>query len=246
MGGLCLALLPGLDGTGDLFRPLRDVIPPSVDTRVISYPTDAFRSYSELLGLVATRLRDEQDLVLVAESFSGALALRYAAAFPRQVRGVVLCASFVRPPVPGWVRWFCKPALFMVPPPAFVMRRLMLGRAAPDALVRAVRDAIARVSPRVLAGRLADVLRIDAADALRECQAPVLYLAARGDAVVRRSALGVIRAVRGDVRVAEIDGPHLLLQREPAAAWLEIARFLATIGLGPAPRGDSCAGASVP
>ena len=234
-----MALLPGLDGTGDLFRPLLDVIPPSMNTRVISYPTDAIRSYSELLGLVEARLRDERDLVLVAESFSGPLALRYAAAFPKQVRGVVLCASFVRPPVPGWVRWFCSAAVFFRPPPALVVRRLMVGRDAPEALVEAVRVAIRRVRPAVLAGRVKEVLCVDAVPALRACASPVLYLTARRDALMGHSALRAIQDVRGDVRVAELDAPHLLLQREPAAAWGEIAGFLTTIGLGPAPAGDS-------
>ena len=236
MAAPCVALLPGLDGTGDLFRPLLDVIPPWVNTRVISYPADTSHSYSELLGLIEARLRDEPDVVLVAESFSGPLALRYAAAWPGRVRGVVLCASFVRPPLPRWVLWFCRAAVFRMAPPAFLVRRLMVGGGASAALVKAVRDAVRQVRPRVLAGRLREAVETDAVTALRDCSAPILYLAARGDALVGASAVRAIRAVRDDVRFVELDGPHLLLQREPGAAWREVERFLAAIGLAPAQR----------
>src|SRR3712207_7220422 len=40
--------LPGLDGTGELFRPLLNVIPRDVPTRVIDYPIDRPLSYDQL------------------------------------------------------------------------------------------------------------------------------------------------------------------------------------------------------
>jgi hypothetical protein len=102
----------------------------------------------------------------------------------------------------------------------------MVGRGAPASLVRAVKAAIARVSPPVLAGRVKEVFDVDCAAALRDCSAPVLYLAATGDALVGRSAAKAVHDVRRDVRVRRIEGPHLLLQREPLRAWREIERFL--------------------
>src|SRR6476659_7993753 len=117
-----IVLMPGLDGTGDLFRPLLGVIPPRYATRVVTYPVDRFIPYADLLGVVEQQIGDEVDVVLVAESFSGPLAVRYAAARPERVAAVVLCASFVRPPFWGWLRWFLVPAWFRAPPPGFVIR----------------------------------------------------------------------------------------------------------------------------
>src|SRR3982751_5682640 len=126
-----IALLPGLDGTGDLFGPLLEVIPPGLPTRVVAYPVDRALSYPDLLRVVEAQLQKEADLVLVAESFSGPLALRYAAAHPGRVSAVVLCASFVGSPVPRWLRMFCTPLVFRFPPPAAALRWFMIGRDAP-------------------------------------------------------------------------------------------------------------------
>jgi hypothetical protein len=50
--------------------------------------------------------------------------------------------------------------------------------------------------------------------------------------LVGEGSLDRIREVRGDVRVAPVDGPHLLLQVEAERAWGEIRGFLAGIGVG--------------
>ena len=239
--GPTIVLLPGMDGTGELFAPLLGAIPAGVKARVVSYPVDRALSYDALVGVVAESLAEEAGVVLVAESYSGPVALRYAGANPGRVRGVVLCASFVRPPVPRWLRWFVWPVLFRVRPPAVVVRRLMVGRDAPDSLVRAVREAVGTVRPPVLAGRLREVLAVDCADALGRCPAPVLWLVAGRDRLLRRSD-AVIGGLPG-VTVRTVDGPHLLLQREPGACWEVIAGFVERVGAGPAggvPLGESC------
>jgi pimeloyl-[acyl-carrier protein] methyl ester esterase len=227
-----IILLPGMDGTGDLFRPLLSVIPSNVSTRVISYPTDQALSYRALFDLIVEQLSGEREMVLVAESFSGPLALQFAAQHPSRIQAVVLCATFVHSPVPRALRYFVSPPLFRVPVPAAVVRRLMIGPGADASLVRQVQRAIRRVRPRVLAQRMRDVLRVNAEDALRQCAAPILYIAARQDAQVPASAIERIRAIRKDVRVATLDGPHLLLQAKPAECWRVIAAFLNEIGVG--------------
>lgn len=221
-----LILLPGMDGTGELFRPLLDVIPHHLPRRVVSYPEDQPLSYDELLRFVGRSLAPEGDVVLLAESFSGPVAVRYAAAHPDAVRAVVLCASFVRAPVPRWVRFLVTPLLFHVPLPSFAVRRLMAGRDAPDALVAAVKAAVLRVRPGVLARRVREVFDVDCADALARCPAPVLYLAGGDDALVGPRGVEAVRVACPGMTVRTIEGPHLLLQARPSDCWREIARFL--------------------
>ena len=221
-----LILLPGLDGTGDLFAPLLSVIPRSVSARVIAYPCERRLSYDELFGLLENLLAAENEMILLAESFSGPLALRYASVNPERVRGVILCGSFIRSPVPRWLGIFVRPVVFHLPLPAFFILRLLVGPGASDELVRAVRRAIQKVRPCILAWRMKDVFEVDCADALRRCAVPILYLAAARDALVRRSSVEGILAIRSDVEIRTIDAPHLLLQREPAAAWKKISQFL--------------------
>ena len=238
MGEATIILLPGMDGTGELFSPLLGVIPPGVKARVVSYPVDRATSYDVLVGVVGEALADEPAVVLVAESFSGPVALRYALANPGRVRAVVMCASFVRPPAPRWLAWGVWPVLFRMRPPAAVVRRLMVGRDAPEALVRAVREAVGKVRPAVLAGRLRDVLAVDCLDALRRCPAPVLWLVAGGDRLLRRAhAEGVARDLP-HVTFRTVDGPHLLLQREPTACWEIISEFVGRTCAPPADRAE--------
>lgn len=221
-----LIFLPGLDGTGDLFSPLLELIPPRFQKRIVAYPVDQPLSYDDLLELVKNQLLDEGEVVLIAESFSGPLALRWAIMHPHRVRAVVLCASFIHPPIPRWLCRFARAFFFRLPLPKIVLRQLLVGLTAPAELVRWVKKTIRKVRPEVLAARVRAIGDLNCADALRECPLPVLYLAAAQDAIVGKSSLAAIMKVRGDVRVRTIAGPHMLLQVEPLAAWREIEMFI--------------------
>lgn len=253
-----LILLPGLDGTGDLFAPLVRVLPGGVAWRVVTFPGEESLTYPQLMDVVGEALRDARAAVLIAESFSGPLALWYAAANPGRVRAVVLSTTFVRPPAPGWMRLLARATLlrglmgagsggatgmgggdepaaggtrFGDGPRVDAIRAVLLNGARERGLARAVLAATRRVRPEVLALRLREVLRVDARAALRACRAPVLYLRGTRDRLVGAAAGRLVQRVRSDVRVREVAGPHLLLQAAPMAAWREIGAFLADVGI---------------
>jgi pimeloyl-ACP methyl ester carboxylesterase len=155
------------------------------------------------------------------------LAVRYAVAEPRRVRALVLCASFVCAPAPRWLRHLVFPLLFRLPPPDGVVRRLMVGTDASAELVREVKSAVRRVSPAVLARRLRDVLTVDCSDDLRRCDVPILWLAPTSDKLIRPADVAGLGDMNPGLTVRAIEGPHLLLQARPAAAWLAVEDFLA-------------------
>jgi pimeloyl-ACP methyl ester carboxylesterase len=224
-----LILLPGLHGTADLFLPLLNVIPPDLPTRIISYPTSECLSYDDLFRLIDAQLSNEKSIILIAESFSGPLALRYAAMHPARVRAVILCASFIRSPIPRWLR-FCAPSFFFrLPTPTFALRHFLLGRSASPALMHAVKQAIGTIHPRVMSRRLKEVFNLDCSPALKASSCPLLYLAAAHDNLVRSSSVNALRAARPDAQILTLPGPHLLLQAEPTAAWRAIQHFLKCI-----------------
>lgn len=64
---LQLVLLPGFDGTGELFWPLRAALGEDVASATVRY--DAERSLDEYIDSVA-RILPHENAVLVAESFS--------------------------------------------------------------------------------------------------------------------------------------------------------------------------------
>jgi pimeloyl-[acyl-carrier protein] methyl ester esterase len=105
-------LLPGLDGTGELFQSFLKVLPSSLTPQVVSYPTEQYLTYKELASLVRSVLLPQEPFVLLGESFSGPLSIKVAALSPPNLRAIILWASFVSNPVPlslaGWLRFQCQ------------------------------------------------------------------------------------------------------------------------------------------
>ena len=224
---ISLVLLPGMDGTGRMFAPLVKALPDWVNPVIVAYPTDQPLDYAGHLDIVRSALPDDRQLVLLGESFSGPLALM-AAAENSNVRGVILCASFIQSPLPAFVSRLS----FLVTPrtvrlvPWSIRRRMLLGGRG-SSIARSLLDTIhGSVSPGVMAARARSILSLDCTEALRTCPAPLLYLAASNDAIVTRRSLARIQQVRSDVSVATLDGPHLILQESPDAAARIVERFI--------------------
>jgi pimeloyl-ACP methyl ester carboxylesterase len=111
--------------------------------------------------------------------------------------------------------------------PAAVIRHFMAGDDAPEPLVREVQRAVAAVPAEVLAHRSAEALRVDARDALAAIAAPILFLAPTRDRLIRTDAHEDVTALRPEAEVAQVDGPHMILQRCPHASLARIEEFLA-------------------
>jgi pimeloyl-[acyl-carrier protein] methyl ester esterase len=225
---LATILLPGLDGTGRLFRPFLDALPPTLTPKVIAYPEDAVSHPAELLRLIETSLPSHGPFAVIAESFSGPLALRVAAAHPRQAIAVALVGAFVRNPVrflPSWLRFLIGSYLFRYPPPRFLVRQFLVGPQASPALVREVVDTLRLVAPTVLAARVRDALCVDAAEDFIECPAPLLYIEGTQDRLIDPATVGQLKSLRPDLACASIKAPHFILQRCPVEAAALIEAF---------------------
>lgn len=217
-----------MDGTGELFAPLLAQIPSQFHPHVITYPTDQLLGYDTLLEHIEHQINESEPVALVAESFSGPLAIRYAAKHPERVCAMVLCVSFVRFPVPQVVVSLSK--YFASARPADWMLRLLLaGWDAPPEMLQLLRRTIRRVDPRVLAHRFEEVARVDAREDLRRCTAPILYLGANDDHLVRSYRRREMELIQPQMVVRKIASPHLLLQTAPAEAWRCIEEFLMRI-----------------
>jgi pimeloyl-ACP methyl ester carboxylesterase len=223
-----LVLLPGMDGSEMLFTPLRGAAPAGVDTIAIGYPSGPQNGYDDLLPLVRAQLPADRPFFLLGWSFSGPLALLAAATRPAGLRGVILVASFVKTPVPHlprWARFLAMPALFRFYPAASRAKALLGGYGTRE-VRRLLAEAHAAAGFDAIACRARAALSIDATEALVACPAPVLYLRARKDGVIRASHAEAIRGLLPSAAIADIDGPHLALVTNPAAAWDAVAAFM--------------------
>jgi pimeloyl-[acyl-carrier protein] methyl ester esterase len=227
-----LVLLPGLEGTGQLFGDFLKTLPPALTTTVISYPTNKFLPYSGLLQFVSAAVPQTERFVLLAESFSTPLALQYAATDPSNLAGVVICAGFAGNPIGSWsrlVKGFAKPWFFALRPPRFVLEYFLTGENAPSALIERIRETLRLVSPDVLSGRVREVLERDASEHLVRTACPIMYLRASQDRLLSASCHREILRIRPDVVFARIEAPHMLLQREPQKASSLIVPFMAKL-----------------
>ncbi len=233
--GPAALLLPGIDGSGRLFAPLLAAEPRGLAPEVVPYPPDRLLGYDALAALVRERL-PAGPFLLVAESFSGPLAVQLAAERPPGLAGLVLAATFLHRPLDALlhpVRGLVGAGLFGLPMPALLVRHLMAGHDAPRLLVSEVQAAVAAVSPAVLAHRAAEALRVDVREDFTRVSVPILWLAPTGDRLIRTGAADEALALRPDVELVRLASPHMVLQRCPHASLAHIEELAARVSAAP-------------
>jgi pimeloyl-ACP methyl ester carboxylesterase len=218
-----------MDGTGRLFKEFSAVLPASIDPVAISYPVDKPLGYAELEALVEQQLPAEGRFVLLGESFSGPLALWFAARGHSRLAAVVLIASFARNPLPRagkWLRPFVGSWCFRIAPPHWLIRRFLAGTDAPANLLADFQAAVQACSAAVMARRAKEVLTIDVRHVLPQIAVPVLLLSASCDRLVASVTRTDFDVLEDRFEHLVIDGPHLILQRRPVEAAQAIEEFL--------------------
>ncbi|MEJ2492591.1 MAG: alpha/beta hydrolase [Desulfuromonadales bacterium] len=223
-----LVMLPGLDGTGMLFEPALSLLPETIHPCVVRYPGDRVLSLEEHVAVARGHLPEQSPFVLLAESFSGPIALQLLATPPENLIGVIFVATFARYPRP-----FLLDAARMMPQK--LLRRLFtstpgcrlfcLGTAHQDA-VRLFQKALADAKLGVLSNRLRVLAELPPPPATTFAQ-PCLYLQATQDRLVPKRASSRLRQYLPQVEIRSIPGPHTILLAQPAAGARLIADFIA-------------------
>lgn len=222
-----LILLPGLDGTGRLFDAFIRARP-SLATQIVAYPNDCAHNVEALADLVQAALPGSGPIVLLGESFSGHVALEVAAREASRTLGVVFVASFIRNPtfVPPLLAELLPDLAFAVTPPRWALRALLAGEDAPEQRVDELQRSIASVTPSVLAARVREVLNHTATARPEFAHLPALYLRGTQDRLVGKAAVAGIATILPQLRVVDIEAPHLVLQRAPVEAARAIVEFV--------------------
>ncbi|GAB0496118.1 hypothetical protein MMPV_007428 [Pyropia vietnamensis] len=246
-----VVLLPGMDGTALLGGHFRSALDPSISLVEASYPCDELLDTMQLARRVvptfaaqARQLHPTGRFVVVAQSFSGHVALQYAETRPPGLAGIILVNAFTSTPLPGLATWSLLAAqgppewMFRAQPPPAIVARALLGGGSSAAvdLAREVQAAVATVSPAALRHRARLCLTAESSrlwidrGLFSARSVPLLYLAGAADMVVANTdhAAGM-RAARRDVPWVRVAGaPHLALQAAPAATAAVVERFLTT------------------
>ena len=218
--GPALVLVPGMDGTGRLFY--RQVPLLAERYRVATYrlredAPDMATLVDDLAHVARCAATTDGQVVVVGESFGGAVALSFALANPQLVRGLVVLNSFPRF-LPQARLALAIYGLRVMPWKAMpLVRRLtafrLHSRYTHHAEIRRFMELTRETSRESYIARLRILQSYDVRDRLEELAMPVLFLASERDHLVPavREARALARRVpRATVRVLPGHG-HICL-----------------------------------
>ncbi|ERS10633.1 hypothetical protein Q668_03355 [Alcanivorax sp. PN-3] len=208
-----LVLLPGMDGTGLLFRDVLAHLT-SLECEVIPLPHAGPQDIDRLARHVASRL-PQSDYVMLAESFSGKIAETLLLRGDPNLKAVIFVASFLSRP--GWLlprlaAALPIKALLALPASSLAIRWFLMGRQASDEAITRFRQAVRPVPRKVLGQRLGQIagMRFER----HRFTVPALYLRPRNDVLVS-DVTAQFRASFANLDVVELGGPHFILQARP-------------------------------
>ncbi len=223
-----LVLLPGFDGSGRLFSPLRKAFADSVDTIVLSYPTDKVMTYSELCHYLKNELPDTP-FVFLGESFGGPLALMLSRFADENLKGIILCVSFVKNPqvfAEKLILPFLKPKHLQKKTPAWHIKTMLTNGVSDTKLISNIQKATAELSREVYFYRLREIADVDVTNILENCDLPILYMRATRDRLVYESSMKLVEKHAKKLTIEKFDAPHMLLQTQPKQAVESIKKFI--------------------
>ena len=215
---LKIILLPGLDGTGFLFKPFLAVAPNDHETNVLSLVQDRELSSADQALHVAEQIGVEP-CVLIAESYSGLVAYELAQKYSTNVKHIIFVASFLSKP-----SMISRLGTFM--PLSIVKTKLvstkligliLFGRWRTKALTNLFLDAVRAVKDDVLSSRIREISALG--HPTNSISIPCTYIQASKDQFVSEKALSDFNRICLDLKVHVVNGTHFLLQTNPKDCW---------------------------
>ena len=208
--------MPGLDGTGKLFAPIIPILEPHFNLVVMTYPDlDSFNDY---VDHALNQLPPTPGYSLIAESFSGPVAMAVMGQRGDQIGPSVLCATFARSPLATMTRMasyipsqvFSIGALNEFCLDVYEVKEEDFSETQPLPL-----NVTEQLDGSLLKHRIEVMSRIDVSAVLPSINVPVLQLHGIRDRIVSEHDAKMIEDYLPIVKRIDVDTPHLLLQTLP-------------------------------
>jgi pimeloyl-ACP methyl ester carboxylesterase len=204
------------DGEASLRREFVDALGARHAVRAVSYPNRMLGSLDGYREFAMAAAPVDWKPILVAESFSGLVAARWAAMDSR-VQALVLCGAFARNPVGHAAALGALMPAFVKMGPAFMgpmawatgdERRARWGAG--------LSKALSRLDDDVVAERLRIIATEDVSGELRALRIPTVVVQFESDVVIGAMARSHLESVCHEPRVLRLAGPHFALETRPA------------------------------
>lgn len=230
LSGQKLIFMPGLDGTGASFEPLLKLIPSDIFTKTIYYPNDKFYSFEEIIEHAKSQIEPSQENIILAESFSGPIAITLIGSGQVKAKGLILCSTFARSPRPLLIKVLGHLPLKVIT--RFLFRKSILKYAIEgddttlDLYLTMWKKVNLQVPTRILTHRLKLIDQTDVRRWLPNITIPCCYIRATHDIALPLSTLLDFTETIPDLRVRSIRGPHFILLAHPHASLMAIRDFI--------------------
>ncbi|MET1257065.1 alpha/beta fold hydrolase [Aliikangiella maris] len=211
---LKILLLPGLDGTGKLFKHLNTYLKLPVQSEVIVLNDIVGRTHIEQARSIA-HLIGRSRVILIAESYSGRIAYELCRILNQQISYIIFIASFVSNPCRITELIKNLPEIFFDIKyiPEILINYFCFSGYGKTKLYLALRETMALVSKKIIKQRIHLIAKLQIPEqhyAINAC-----YLRPSHDRLVSTRALKIIRECFPNLTVKTISGGHFIAQIEP-------------------------------
>lgn len=222
-----LVLMPGLDGTGKLFAPIIPLLKQHFRLQIVTYPD--LDKFSDYVDCALSQLPTSSEYSLIAESFSGPVALALMAHRPELIGPSVLSSTFVRSPLAELThmsnyipeQMFSIGALGQFCLDVYEVEDEDFSETQPLPL-----NVTEQLDGVLLKNRIAALSRIDISALLPGIEVPILYLHGIHDRIVSDKDAAMLQTHLPNIKRVDLDGPHLLLQTRPQECAEQILQHL--------------------
>ena len=211
-----VVLLPGLHGSTAMFSSFVALAPSWARCVPVALPTLGDQSLDGLATTLEAELRRLEGFALVAESYSGPIAVRIAARLGQKVALLALCNPLVEMPV-ALPAGLAASAATWRGMPAWTVAAVLAG--GDRALGKAALDGIRALPKEVLEARLASAFSATADEIAPLLSPPLLAILGSRDRLVSPDRTRALLKGVPFATVVEFDAPHLVVQTKPAEVW---------------------------
>ena len=224
-----VVFLPGFDGAARLRQEFLDELTLAHEVRAVTYPGRVLGTLAAYRDHAMAAAPVDWRPVLVAESFSGLVAARWAAIDPR-VRGLVLCGAFARNPVgQAAALGAALPSLVKLAPALFRPIAHASGDPARQRWSAGLAQALSALPAEVVAERLRLIATEDVGAPLAALPVPVVVVQFESDRVIGAAARAHLEAVCHNAVVMTLPGPHFAIETRARESARAIGARLSTL-----------------
>jgi len=222
-------MIPGLDGTGNLFEPLINTIHKTFQILVVKYPNETSSALVDIVHFIRSQIPADRQVILIAESFGGPIAIKLLADGLR-VKACILCATFSSAPRVRLLHLLKLLPIKILPKlyiPSIIANRVFLGKTSKLSTIKLLRKTIRSIEPRILESRINILSELDLLTELKLLpQIPFLFIQPTSDLLVPPESTNSFQEYLERIKFQKIEGGHFILQSNPEDCWVAINTFL--------------------